>query len=95
MTAIRKIAGLAALLWSGTLFTALTEIGSMRLHVTLMVAAFTITLWALGLGLLKTMKAQVYQFDRGYNVGARAVVHGLLDAANRNADVPPQGVRYN
>ncbi|MEV4458504.1 hypothetical protein [Microbispora sp. NPDC049633] len=94
MTAIRKIAGLAALLWSSTLFTALTETGTMRLHVTLMVGAFTVTLWVLGLIFLKKMKSQVYQFDRGYNVGARAVVHGLLDAADHNAGTPPQGFRY-
>ncbi|MEV1201686.1 hypothetical protein [Microbispora rosea] len=84
-------------LWTAGLLLALVEIGNDRLHRTILASAIAATLWLLSLCLVSQMKTNVYHFDRGYDIGARAVVHGLMDAADQNAhaDTPSRGIRYN
>ncbi len=80
-------------LWATGLLLALVELGSERLHRLILASAITATLWLLSLCLVNQMKTNVYHFDRGYDIGARAILHGLMDASETSAPTrtPPRG----
>ncbi|WP_067184489.1 hypothetical protein [Microtetraspora niveoalba] len=87
----------AATLWGVSAVTALTDIGSMRLHITILMGALVVSFWAIAASFAGAMKGQVLNFDRGYTIGARGIVAGLVDAANqREAELLDQKARnYN
>ncbi|WP_066360332.1 hypothetical protein [Herbidospora mongoliensis] len=70
-------------LWAATLVSATTYLGGHRLHLTLLAGSLTASIWLIALAGISQMKCTVYQFDRGYNIGVRGVVQGLVDVARQ------------
>lgn len=70
-------------LWSAVILSAVTDLTSGRLHGALVTGAACASIWLIANVTLdraiRKMKSDVYQFDRGYDVAARAVVAGLTD----------------
>jgi hypothetical protein len=70
-------------LWTVTLASATLHLGGFRLHLTLLAGSISATIWLISLAGLNHMKAIVYHFDRGYDIGVRGVIRGIVDAANQ------------
>lgn len=80
---ITSAATTACTLWVATLLSATTYVGGDRLHLTLLAGSLTASIWLIALAGISQMKCTVYQFDRGYNIGIRGVVQGLVDVARQ------------
>lgn len=70
-------------LWAATIISATTYLGGQRLHLTLLAGSLTASIWLIALAGISHMKAVVYHFDRGYDIGVRGVVRGLVDVARQ------------
>lgn len=66
-------------LWSGAAVTAVTELGSNRLHSTILTGAAVASLWLIIMAAVRHLRTSAFLSDRGYTIVAKAVLHGLLD----------------